>query len=110
MESLDMNMVYDYMYHLITEYSKLQNFKPIPPKTAHEVCEESVLCYADSRSKQFLEKSVASASSSPPCDLWRADPDLVESWIQRNREIISNVEKMEKAKANETTSNSTVRH
>ncbi|KAK9124498.1 hypothetical protein Sjap_014100 [Stephania japonica] len=58
MERLNMDMVYDYMYHLISEYSKLQNFKPMPPKTAYEVCEESVLCYADSISKQFLEKSV----------------------------------------------------
>lgn len=42
-----MDHVYDYMYHLIVEYSKLQDFKPAPPSLAQEVCVESILCVAD---------------------------------------------------------------
>ena len=57
MESLSMDRVYDYMFHLITEYSKLQDFKPVPPSSAQEVCPESLLCFADEKKRQFLEKS-----------------------------------------------------
>lgn len=69
MENLSMNHVYDYMYHLITEYSKLQHFNPIKPSTALEVCEESLLCFADPKQRQFLERSTSFPSSSPPCTL-----------------------------------------
>ncbi|ONK72149.1 uncharacterized protein A4U43_C04F16300 [Asparagus officinalis] len=66
---LDMDRVYDYMYHLIVEYSKLQDFKPAPPPNAQEVCMESVLCLADDKQKQFLERSYASPATYVPCAL-----------------------------------------
>ncbi|KAJ7959817.1 O-glucosyltransferase rumi-like protein [Quillaja saponaria] len=69
MESLSMDRVYDYMFHLISEYSKLQHFKPTPPSTALEVCAESLLCFADEKQKQFLKKSTTFPSQSPPCTL-----------------------------------------
>ncbi|KAI3450319.1 hypothetical protein Pfo_006984 [Paulownia fortunei] len=37
MGSLSMDGVYDYMYHLLTEYSKLQAFTPVRPSTALEI-------------------------------------------------------------------------
>lgn len=67
MGSLSMERVYDYMYHLITEYSKLQSFTPVRPFNAQEVCEESVLCYADEKQRQWLESSAVSPSTTPPC-------------------------------------------
>ncbi|KAL2486403.1 hypothetical protein Adt_31159 [Abeliophyllum distichum] len=69
MGNLSMDRVYDYMYHLITEYSKLQDFKPVRPSNALEICVDSVFCFADERQRQFLERSFAFPSSAPPCSL-----------------------------------------
>ncbi|PON85486.1 Lipopolysaccharide-modifying protein [Trema orientale] len=69
MASLSMNRVYDYMFHLIKEYSKLQHFKPVRPSSALEVCSESLLCLADEKQRQLLEKSIAHPSPTPPCFL-----------------------------------------
>lgn len=69
MESLNMNRIYEYMFHLISDYSKLQDFKPTPPPTALEVCVESVLCFADEKQRMFLNKSFTFPSHKPPCNL-----------------------------------------
>lgn len=69
MESLSMDRVYDYMFHLISEYAKLQDFKPTLPSTALEVCAESVLCYADEKQTGFLKRSSTFPSKDPPCTL-----------------------------------------
>ncbi|KAG6515782.1 hypothetical protein ZIOFF_026212 [Zingiber officinale] len=69
MEELEMDRVYDYMYHLLVEYSKLQDFKPVPPPSAQEVCADSILCLTDEKQRQFLETSYASPSTSMPCTL-----------------------------------------
>ncbi|KAJ3675361.1 hypothetical protein LUZ60_004403 [Juncus effusus] len=70
MRDINMDRVYDYMFHLILQYSELQDFKPTPPKTAQEVCVNSLLCIADARQREFLEKShVASPSKNYPCNL-----------------------------------------
>lgn len=102
MRKLDMAKVYDYMYHLIKEYSKLQNFKPTAPPSAQLVCPESVLCYADPRSQEFLKNSAATPSSSPPCTLQPADHHIIESWVQNRTKAINDVQEMEKAFANKT--------
>ncbi|KAM3691574.1 hypothetical protein ACJW31_08G024700 [Castanea mollissima] len=99
MESLSMDRVYDYMFHLITEYSKLQDFKPVPPSSAQEVCPESLLCLADEKQRQFLEKSTAFPSQAPPCTLQHANSNLIRSWIEQKRKNIKDVEDMEKVKA-----------
>ncbi|KAK4419861.1 hypothetical protein Salat_2399000 [Sesamum alatum] len=67
--SLSMARVYDYMYHLLTSYSKLQAFVPVRPSSALEVCEESVLCFANEKQRKWLRKSAAAAASAPPCSL-----------------------------------------
>ncbi|KAK7301757.1 hypothetical protein RJT34_12631 [Clitoria ternatea] len=69
MQNLNMDRVYDYMFHLISEYAKLQDFKPTPPSGALEVCSESVLCYADEKQRTFLRKTTAFPSRDPPCTL-----------------------------------------
>ncbi|XXG75397.1 hypothetical protein AAC387_Pa07g3911 [Persea americana] len=96
-QDLNMERVYDYMYHLVMEYSKLQDFKPVPPPSAQEMCEESLLCFADPKQRKFLKKSYATPSL--PCTLPLPDHRLVERWIQEKQEIINGVEKLEK-KAN----------
>ncbi|KAK8960410.1 hypothetical protein KSP40_PGU020470 [Platanthera guangdongensis] len=69
MEDLSMDRVYDYMFHLIVEYSKLQDFKPTPPRSAMEVCTNTVMCFADDRQRELLQKSSSSPSPALPCIL-----------------------------------------
>ncbi|KAL2898734.1 O-glucosyltransferase rumi-like protein [Bienertia sinuspersici] len=80
MDTLNMDRVYDYMFHLIMEYSKLQDFKPIPPSSAQEVCIESLLCFAEPKQRQFLEQSATSLSSMPPCALPKPDGRVLKRW------------------------------
>ncbi|KAG9134417.1 hypothetical protein Leryth_027405, partial [Lithospermum erythrorhizon] len=67
MESISMDRVYDYMFHLLNEYSKLLDFKPQRPPSAVDVCAESILCFADEKQKSFLTRSATHPSSFPPC-------------------------------------------
>lgn len=69
-EEVNMDHVYDYMLHLLTEYAKLLRFKPTKPPEAVEVCPESLVCQAADAEKKFLmESMVKSAHDSGPCDL-----------------------------------------
>ncbi|KAL5580742.1 hypothetical protein UlMin_013184 [Ulmus minor] len=94
MESLNMNRVYDYMFHLINEYSKLQKFKPVRPSSSVEVCSESVLCFADPKQKTLLEKSTTFPSLDPPCSLQKADSNLINNWKQERSKTIKDIEDM----------------
>ncbi|KAJ4749965.1 O-glucosyltransferase rumi-like protein (DUF821) [Rhynchospora pubera] len=69
MRDINIDRVYDYMFHLLVEYSELLDFKPKPPLSAQEVCMDSLLCFADAWQREFLEKSVASPSKNYPCTL-----------------------------------------
>jgi hypothetical protein len=65
-----MDYIYDYMFHLLTEYAKLLRFKPTMPSEAVEVCPESLACQAIGRERKFMEDSmVRSANVAGPCDL-----------------------------------------
>lgn len=95
METLNMDRVYDYMFHLMMEYSKLQDFKPVPPSSALEVCVDSLLCLADQKQRQFLDRSTAFPSPSPPCTLQPANGNLIKRWKQQKQQIITNVRDLE---------------
>jgi len=96
MQNLNMENVYDYMFHLLSEYSKLQKFKPQIPTTAQEVCRASILCLADSKERMFLEKSIPkTATKSPPCSLPSPNHDLIKNWVEKKNNIIHQIEKME---------------
>ncbi|KAJ4895406.1 hypothetical protein Rs2_22200 [Raphanus sativus] len=95
MESISMNRVYDYMFHLITEYSKLQKFKPEKPYSAKEVCEGSLLCFAEQKERDLLEKSRAVPSLDRPCTLPDADRNILERLIQQKKKTIEDVKNME---------------
>ncbi|XP_028097398.1 uncharacterized protein LOC114297206 isoform X2 [Camellia sinensis] len=92
MGSLNMDRVYDYMLHLITEYSKLLEFLPVPPSSALEVCAESLLCFADQMQRQFLERSASSPSPSPPCTLQRPNRNIINRWLEEKNKIIRDVQ------------------
>jgi len=96
MQNLNMENVYDYMFHLLSEYSKLQKFKPQVPTTAQEVCKTSILCLADSNERMFLERSIPkTATKSLPCSLPSPNHDLTKQWIEKKNGIINQIEKME---------------
>ena len=96
MESLSMDRVYDYMFHLISEYSKLQDFKPVPPSSAQEVCEESLLCLANSKQREFLRRAAGGGSSTPPCSLIkRPNRNFFNIWTEQKKKIIEHVKDME---------------
>ncbi|XVF05327.1 hypothetical protein REPUB_Repub05bG0162800 [Reevesia pubescens] len=96
MERLSMDRIYDYMFHLISEYSKLQDFKPVPPSSALEVCEESLLCLAEPKQREFLKRAAAVRSSTPPCSLIkRPNSIFFNIWSEQKKKIIENVEDME---------------
>ncbi|KAL8089533.1 hypothetical protein AgCh_039126 [Apium graveolens] len=92
MESISMDGVYDYMFHLISEYSKLLDFKPVRPPTALEVCYDSLLCYADEKKRSFLERSTAFPSLNPPCALPPRDNNVIRSWMEKKSKIIQETE------------------
>ncbi|KAK1288596.1 hypothetical protein QJS10_CPB19g02027 [Acorus calamus] len=95
MQDLDMGRVYEYMYHLIVEYSKLQDFKPVPPPSAHETCERSILCFADKQQSGFLENSYALSSSSLPCTLGQPDRNFINSWLQEKQRRVDILQELE---------------
>ncbi|MBA0769310.1 hypothetical protein Gotri_018056 [Gossypium trilobum] len=66
-EALTMRNVYDYMFHLLNEYSKLLKFKPTIPPNAQKLCSETT---EQGLWKEFMVQSmVKSPSDKPPCAL-----------------------------------------
>lgn len=98
MESLSMDRVYDYMLHLLSEYSKLLDFKPVPPPSTPEVCEEYLLCFADQVQSQFLKEANAVPSPSAPFTMPPPDSNLMNSWLDQKVRRIIEVEKMRSEK------------
>lgn len=95
MESISMDRIYDYMFHLISEYSKLQKFKPEKPSSAKEVCAGSLLCFAEQKERELLERSRVVPSLDRPCKLPDADRNRLERLIQQKKKTIEDVRYME---------------
>eukprot|EP00850_Spirogloea_muscicola_P007457 SM000037S13592 [mRNA] locus=s37:709610:713144:- [translate_table: standard] len=53
-EDLSMNLVYDYMLHLLKAYAALQTVRPKIPKGGARLCPDAILCYATKEQKKFL--------------------------------------------------------
>ncbi|MQL93910.1 hypothetical protein Taro_026559 [Colocasia esculenta] len=69
-KELKMDYVYDYMLHLLTEYSKLLRFKPTKPPKAVELCQDLMACPAKEREKEYMVQSmVKGPRSAGPCKL-----------------------------------------
>ncbi|XP_051130884.1 uncharacterized protein LOC127251284 [Andrographis paniculata] len=69
-EDLKMEYVYDYMFHLLTEYAKLLKYKPSIRPNATELCAEAMVCTADGNARKFMEESLEKTpSDSIPCAL-----------------------------------------
>ncbi|GLT52025.1 hypothetical protein SLA2020_253880, partial [Shorea laevis] len=72
----------------------LQDFKPAPPSTALEVCAESLLCLADPKQREYLERATTAPSPSPPCSLEPANGSFMKSWIEKKKKTIEDVRVM----------------
>ena len=96
-KELSMDYVYDYMFHLLTEYAKLLRFKPTKPPEAVEVCSESLACQAIGREKKFMEDSmVRSASNAGPCNLPPPfSPEEFEALKRRREKTMKQIETWE---------------
>ncbi|XP_011076164.1 O-glucosyltransferase rumi homolog [Sesamum indicum] len=91
---LKMDFVYDYMFHLLSEYSKLLRYKPkIPPK-AVELCSEAMACHAQGLEKTFmLDSMVKSPKESSPCSMPSPlEPSALKQLIERKQASIKQVE------------------
>lgn len=97
-EELKMDYVYDYMFHLLSEYAKLLKFKPGVPRKAIEVCSEFMACPAQGLWKQMMtETFVRGPSDAPPCAMPPPyDPQTLHSILERKENSMKQVETLEK--------------
>ncbi|KAJ0902176.1 putative glycosyl transferase CAP10 domain-containing protein [Helianthus annuus] len=65
---MEIDRIYDYMYHLIVEYAELLDFKPVRPISALEECVESLYCFADQNQTQLLARSATRLHKSLPAN------------------------------------------
>ncbi|KAL6531326.1 hypothetical protein OROHE_014395 [Orobanche hederae] len=98
LNDMKMDYVYDYMFHLFSEYAKLLTYKPTIPKEAVELCSESMACHAQGFEKQFMTESlvkgpaISEACTMPP----PYDPASLHSVIQGKVDAIKQVENWER--------------
>ncbi|KAL6503873.1 hypothetical protein OROGR_025796 [Orobanche gracilis] len=98
LNDMKMDYVYDYMFHLLSEYAKLLTYKPTIPKEAVELCSESMACHAQGFEKQFMTESlvkgpaISEACTMPP----PYDPASLHSVIQGKVDAIKQVENWER--------------
>ncbi|KAJ8771421.1 hypothetical protein K2173_026598 [Erythroxylum novogranatense] len=95
---LNMDYVYDYMFHLLSEYSKLLTFKPTLPPNARELCPEKIFCKVEGVAKSFITESmVKSPAERRPCTLLPPyDPPSILKSAKRKESTISKVETLER--------------
>ena len=65
-EDIKMDNVYDYMFHLLTAYSKLMKYKPTVPENAPELCSETMACTSKGFVKQLMDQIVNSPANVSP--------------------------------------------
>ncbi|PPD90285.1 hypothetical protein GOBAR_DD12788 [Gossypium barbadense] len=96
-ETLTMQNVYDYMFHLLNEYSKLLKFKPTIPSKSHRVCAESAACLQKGLWKDFMVQSmVKSPSHKFPCALPPPyEPQAIQASLDTKYKITRQVETWE---------------
>ncbi|XP_030540975.2 O-glucosyltransferase rumi homolog, partial [Rhodamnia argentea] len=67
---LKMEYVYDYMYHVLSEYARLLTYKPSIPPKAVDLCSEAMACPSNRTYRRYMEESmVMSPSEGAPCTL-----------------------------------------
>lgn len=98
LEDVRMDFVYDYIFHLLSEYAKLLRYKPTIPNKAVELCSETMACNAQGLEKKFMMDSlVKGPAMSNPCSMPPPyDPATLHSVIMRKESGVKQVESWEK--------------
>nr|GME17153.1 O-glucosyltransferase rumi-like [Ipomoea batatas] len=96
-EDMKMENIFDFMFHLLSEYAKLLRFKPEIPQNAVEVCPESLACSADGPWRKFMEESLEqSPSNTAPCTLPPPyDPQQLGAFLDKKIRATKQVEAWE---------------
>ncbi|XP_057981210.1 uncharacterized protein LOC131166648 [Malania oleifera] len=96
-EDLKMDYVYDYMFHLLNEYTKLLKFKPAVPPGAVEFCSETMACTANGTWKSFmLESMVMAPSHTAPCTMHPPyHPSALQDFLEKKANSTRQVEMWE---------------
>uniref|UniRef100_A0A0E0KT81 Glycosyl transferase CAP10 domain-containing protein n=1 Tax=Oryza punctata TaxID=4537 RepID=A0A0E0KT81_ORYPU len=97
-EELTMDRVYDYMFHLLTEYAKLLKYKPTVPDRAVEVTVESMTRGRRGRERQFMvDTMVEDSGTGEPCELPpRFSSEELDTLRRRQADAARQVETWEK--------------
>ncbi|KAG6552537.1 hypothetical protein Mapa_005845 [Marchantia paleacea] len=93
---LSMNNVYDYMFHLISEYAGLQTYKPLVPETAEEITQNFIMCLAQPQLGSLLQKTrEAMIVGTIPCHVSNPKKDSFQQndWEAREHEQVDWSEK-----------------
>ncbi|KAH7528693.1 hypothetical protein FEM48_Zijuj05G0099200 [Ziziphus jujuba var. spinosa] len=97
-EELNMDNVYDYMFHLLNEYAKLLRFKPTIPQKAFELCLESMFCPANELEKKYMMDSmVKDPAGTDPCTMPPPfAPSSLFSVLEKKVDSLKQVDMLEK--------------
>ncbi|KAF6144265.1 hypothetical protein GIB67_024492 [Kingdonia uniflora] len=98
-DDLRMDYVYDYMFHLLSEYSKLLKYKPTVPRKAVELCSEVMACREkDGLQKKFMMDSIVKyPSNKSPCSMPSPfNDESLKSFVRKKTNLIKQVETWEK--------------
>ncbi|KAL2461578.1 hypothetical protein Adt_44998 [Abeliophyllum distichum] len=100
-EQLRLKYVYDYMFHLLNEYSKLMKYKPTVPKGAVEVCSETMVCSVKGSRKKFRKHSmVKDPADSSPCTMPSSYyPTELEEFLERKKNLTKQVRMWEESES-----------
>ncbi|KAL5216164.1 hypothetical protein ABZP36_007565 [Zizania latifolia] len=97
-DELTMDRVYDYMFHLLTEYARLLKYTPTVPDRAVEVTVESMPRGRQGRERQFMVDTMVDGSGSGgPCELPPPfSSEELETLRTRKADAVRQVEMWEK--------------
>lgn len=97
LEELKMNYVYDYMFHLLSEYAKLFKYKPTVPPGAIEIVPETMANTGGDLEKIYKnESSVKGPATTSPCTMPPPyDPKALKAFLKRKDKVTRKVEKLE---------------
>lgn len=96
-EELKMEYVYDYMLHLLSEYSKLLRYRPSVPEGAVELCPESMACPRGGREKEYMAASTVKAPrGAEPCAIPPPfSPGELQELLRSKDDAVARVERWE---------------
>ncbi|XP_044967296.1 uncharacterized protein LOC123427344 isoform X2 [Hordeum vulgare subsp. vulgare] len=96
-EELTMDRVYDYMYHLLSEYARLLRYTPTVPGGAVEVTARSMARGRRGLEREFMVGTAVDApGSAEPCELPSPfGPEELEALRRRNADAVRRVETWE---------------